>query len=125
MESLDSLREDSRLGPWLATVARRHSWRLLERRRRERVNADGDLSDQVTLLDESESVARERVELLEWLHQGLVQLDKRCHDLLLALYFEDEKPSYADVARRLKMRVGSVGPTRARCLARLREILEK
>src|SRR3712207_9466951 len=35
IQSLDSLVEDSRLGPWLATVARRHTWRLLERNRRE------------------------------------------------------------------------------------------
>src|SRR5215216_3858638 len=36
IQSMDSLSEDSRLGPWLVTVARRHTWRLLDRNRRER-----------------------------------------------------------------------------------------
>ena len=43
--------------------------------------------------------------------------------MLIALYFEDPAPSYAEVAARLGRPLGSIGPTRARCLARLREVL--
>ncbi|HID82163.1 MAG TPA: sigma-70 family RNA polymerase sigma factor [Thiotrichales bacterium] len=42
-KSLDQLYSNARLAPWLATVARRHSWRLLERYRRESVHSDEDL----------------------------------------------------------------------------------
>lgn len=52
-------------------------------------------------------------------------MDERCKDLLFALYFDPEEPSYEKVAERLSMPVGSIGPTRARCLKRLKKILEE
>lgn len=124
LQSLDSLQPNSRLGPWLATVARRHTWRLLERRRRETLADEGDLVDSMVLRDDSDRHGRERAELAEWLHQGLNRIGQRCRDLLLALYFDENNPSYADIAQKMNMREGSIGPTRARCLARLREFLE-
>src|SRR5687767_13940945 len=45
IQSLDTLSEDSRLGAWLATVARRHTWRLLERNRREMPSENLDSAD--------------------------------------------------------------------------------
>jgi DNA-directed RNA polymerase specialized sigma24 family protein len=94
---------------------------LLARNRREAVNPDGDIAGNEILggiVDQSE-----RWELAEWLNYGLSTLDERCRQLLLALYFETEQPSYAQVADHLKMPVGSIGPTRARCLEHMRESL--
>jgi len=123
IQSLDTLRPDSRLGPWLATVARRHTWRLLERQRREGTIEKEDLAENINLPDEADIETRENWELLEWLNHGLSFVSKRCRDLLLSLYFDPEQPSYAEVAERLQMRVGSIGPTRARCLERLKQVL--
>ncbi|HTR98023.1 MAG TPA: hypothetical protein VMH61_08980, partial [Candidatus Acidoferrales bacterium] len=50
-------------------------------------------------------------------------LPERCQRLLRALYYEDPPPAYADLARRLGVPVGSLGPTRARCMEKLRERL--
>jgi len=66
---------------------------------------------------------RYRRELAEWLYQGLSLLDERCRRLLLALYFDAEQPSYAQIADHLKIPIGSVGPTRARCLEQMRQSL--
>ena len=120
LQSLDRLRPDSQLGAWLATVARRHTWRLLERRQRENIAPEEDLADSRTLTDNSDADNRERMELLEWISQGLDHISQRCRDLLTALYFEEEKPTYDEIADRFQMRVGSVGPTRARCLQKLK-----
>ena len=121
IQSLDSLREDTRLAPWLATVARRHTWRLLARNRREAVNPYENLGEQESLDDAVDPL--ERWELIEWLNQGLNLLDERCRRLLLALYFDPGTPSYAQVAMRLNMPVGGIGPTRARCLEQLKRHL--
>lgn len=122
--SLGALREDTRLSAWLATVAHRQTRRLLQSRRRE-------VPDALDLLDELlPSIAHpggepmERWELVEWLHYGLGALSERCRDLLEALYFDEAEPAYGEVAARLDIPVGSIGPTRARCLARLKELLE-
>jgi RNA polymerase sigma factor (sigma-70 family) len=121
IQSLSGLRADTRLAPWLATVARRHTWRLLAHRRREAVDPDGDLSEDRSLASASEEV--DRWERLEWVRHGLSLLDERCRRLLHALYLDLEEPSYAEVARRMHMPVGSIGPTRARCLEQMRRQL--
>ena len=67
----------------------------------------------------------ERWELTEWLDHGLSLVGKPCRDLLFALYWDSKQPTYAEVAARLGMAVGSVGPTRIRCLKRLRQVLSE
>jgi len=57
-------------------------------------------------------------------HRALERLGDRCRQLLKVLYFENTTPAYAQIAERLQMRIGSIGPTRARCLQRLRDLLE-
>ncbi|HLF89686.1 MAG TPA: sigma-70 family RNA polymerase sigma factor [Anaerolineales bacterium] len=122
MQSLDSLREDTRLAPWLATVAKRHTWRCLTKRKREQVTPDEDLARQDWAVQRPANPF-ETWERVEWLRDGLGQLDERCRELLLTLYFEVETPSYVEVAERFEMSPGSVGPTRARCLERLKSLM--
>jgi len=117
LQSLDAIQQEDRLSAWLATVARRQSWRALERARREVVGFDD--APEPVVVDPTEQWTR-----LEWLYEGLLALDTRCRELLVALYLE-QPASYAEVSRRLDRPIGSIGPTRARCLDRLRKVLEQ
>jgi RNA polymerase sigma factor (sigma-70 family) len=119
IRSLDAIEDEDRLGAWLGTVARRQTWRLVERRRREAPDDHSGL-DRVASDEES----RTRVEHLEWVHQGLTRMDARCRHLIEALYFDEGDPAYTEVAERFGIPVGSIGPTRARCLQKMRTILE-
>jgi RNA polymerase sigma factor (sigma-70 family) len=121
-QSMDTLSEDSTLGAWLTTVARRHTWRRLDRKRREEAGWYRSSSEQIKLADTGTEDA-ERWELTEWLDYGLSLVGKQCRDLLSALYLDPKQPTYAEVAARLGMAIGSVGPTRIRCLKRLRRVL--
>jgi RNA polymerase sigma factor (sigma-70 family) len=121
-QSMDTLSEDSTLGAWLTTVARRHTWRRLDRKRREEAGWYASSSEK-TLLADTGTEDIERWELSEWIDYGLSLVGKPCQDLLSALYLDPKQPSYAEVAARLGMAVGSVGPTRIRCLKRLRRAL--
>ena len=121
IQSLGSLTEESNLKAWLATVARRHTWRAMEKSRRERPGREDDLADQPWRLgDEKPS---ERWELIDWLDGGLSKVSESCRKLLKALYLDEGEPSYAEISERLGMPMGSIGPTRARCLQRLRAAL--
>lgn len=122
LQNLNSLPEEIRLAPWLATVARRHTWRLLARNRREAVNPDEDIAGNEILGGAIDHW--DHWELAEWLNYGLSMLDERCRRLLLALYFDAEQPSYSQVADQLHMPVGSIGPTRARCLEHMKRSLQ-
>jgi RNA polymerase sigma factor (sigma-70 family) len=125
VESLDKLPEDSRLGGWLTTVARRHTWRLLERNRRQGLDKIAALDEGTAVPAGGDANALERWELAEWLEQGLSKLGDHCRNLLYALYLDPDQPSYAEVAARLSMAIGSVGPTRMRCLERLRRVIDE
>ena len=54
---------------------------------------------------------------------ALEQLDGRCRELLNEIFYADENTSYKDIARKLGIAMNSLGPTRMRCLAKLKKIL--
>lgn len=121
VKQLDRFREDTRLAPWLSTVTRRHVWRLLEQRRRERPAADPALVDGSHRAVDDHA---DRMADAEWVREGLAHLPARCQRLLAALYRSPDRP-YADVAAELGLPIGSIGPTRARCLEQLRRTLDE
>lgn len=115
LESGMTLRHDESLAPWLMTVARRQAWRLRQHHRRETLRAEVPPADeQPPAVDWEQVVA---------LHDALQALDQPCRDLLVALFFEPGSPTYTQVARRMGRSVGTIGPMRGRCLARLRDLL--
>jgi RNA polymerase sigma factor (sigma-70 family) len=116
VEHLDRLQKPDAVGAWLATTARRESLRVL------RINARMPPSDQVPdAMDPGPPagaalIAAERDEAL-W--AAFAELPERCR-LLLRLLMADDPPSYEEIGEILGMPIGSIGPTRIRCLARLR-----
>jgi RNA polymerase sigma factor (sigma-70 family) len=103
---------------WLIVTARRESWRVAKRAERvepkeiepdDVVTAPHDLPEERVLRSDSDNR----------LWQHIAQLPERCQALLRVIAFAD-RPDYAAVAKALAMPVGSIGPTRGRCLAKLR-----
>jgi RNA polymerase sigma factor (sigma-70 family) len=123
VQNISVMPENSSLGAWLTTVARRHTWRLLQRTRREGTSKHNVLDESTTMRVGEDTETVEHWELTEWLDRGLLLVGETCRNLLSALYLDPEQPSYAQVAARLDMAVGSIGPTRIRCLKRLRRVL--
>lgn len=117
LRSLHTLRSDVTLASWLGTVTRRQSWRVRDRSRRDLVGLTADDADR-SHHDPDHS------EVVEWVHQGMDRLGARCRELITALYLSGSDVPYAQIAEQLQMPVGSIGPTRARCLAQLRTALE-
>jgi RNA polymerase sigma factor (sigma-70 family) len=125
LQSLDNLQPDSHLAGWLTTVARRHTWRWIERHRREIATENLEIGRSQPIWDgEPDEISLEEWERAVWLREGLEHLDGRCRQLLLLLYFEEDGVSYAEIAEQLDIPAGSIGPTRARCLQKLKKILE-
>jgi RNA polymerase sigma factor (sigma-70 family) len=119
LQALDRIDDPERLGSWLATVARRQSIRIIERR----VHDNERMNETVLVVNDDES--HRIVEELQWVHDAVKQLSGRCQELMIQLYFTDPQPSYDDVAQELGIPLGSIGPTRARCLGKLRDLLEQ
>jgi RNA polymerase sigma factor (sigma-70 family) len=108
---------------WLLTTARREAWAVTRRARREEVRED--VGEAVTAArppedDTMDVVLRSQDQSLLWRH--VRDLPERCQTLLRVIALAD-RPDYAQVAEALGMPVGSIGPTRGRCLAKLRAAL--
>ncbi len=121
VERLDSIRNLEGLGAWLATTARNECLRTIRRAGRQIPVEDVGM----TVPDGSAPVSAGIVtaERDEALWAAFEQISERCRRLL-RLLMADPPPAYDAVSAALEMPIGSIGPTRARCLARLRTIAE-
>jgi RNA polymerase sigma factor (sigma-70 family) len=119
-EHLHTLRDPAKLPGWLATTARRESLRVIAGRRRE---APGALPDDP---EPDPSAGPETRVLIEdrdkRLWTAFAKLSERCQQLLRILSSAPEL-SYAEVGALLDVPIGSIGPTRGRCLETLRRRL--
>ena len=123
VEHLDQIRDPERLPGWLATTARRECLRTLRLSNRERPSAPDDTDWDIPDEDAEPLDARLLVGERDAVLWGCFQrLPGRCQGLLRIL-MATPPPSYADVSAALDLPVGSIGPTRGRCLGRLRELL--
>lgn len=126
IEHLDRLHNPSAVGTWLATTARHESVRVLRRRGRA-VPTDDEVrleprSSDVDVDGPDARLLREERDDALW--TAFRQLPEACQQLLRVL-FTDPVPTYEEVSAATGMPVGSIGPTRARCLRRLRTLLER
>lgn len=123
VEHLGRITDPRRLPGWLATTTRRECQRLFKSAGRERPSADGTWTERATgghmPEPEAEVVTAARDAAL-WTALG--DLDEPCRTLLRVLV-SDPPPSYEEVAEALGMRMGSIGPTRGRCLEKLRKAI--
>ena len=121
LEHLDEIRTPAALGGWLVVTAKREAWRV---RAAERKQIPTDTDSFAGLPDEG-SGSEERAILDDQrrtLWAAIRQLSPRCQELLRIIAFVPQA-DYAAVAAKLGMRIGSIGPTRGRCLAKLRAVL--
>ncbi len=115
--SLHSMRDGQALAKWIITTASREAWNL-SRQHRQHESAASETA--AATPDDQTVDALERARLV---NEGLQKLGGRCEDLLRLLFSGTSEPDYQYIAAALKMPLGSIGPTRKRCLAKLADIL--
>ncbi|ASW55314.1 RNA polymerase sigma factor [Plantactinospora sp. KBS50] len=121
VRALHTIRSSRALTAWLVTATRRESWRV-------RGLAQRQAPHDVTILESSPDPDPGAIDLLLseerdralWRH--VARLPERCQ-ALLRIVAHVNRPDYTAVAEALGMPRGSIGPTRGRCLAKLREVL--
>jgi RNA polymerase sigma factor (sigma-70 family) len=119
--------DPTRLHAWIVTTAKRETLRVLREGRRSFASTGDADDDAIASIPDPAPLADAKLVELETNHRlrlAFDRLDDRCRELLGALYLDDDAPSYAELGRRLGCPEGSVGPTRARCLAKLRALAD-
>jgi RNA polymerase sigma factor (sigma-70 family) len=120
VDHLDSIRDPAAIASWLATTTRRECGRMLRGAWRPR--ADWPVPDAEAIPDEQARTAERELLATERhaaLREALAHLTPRDQQLLAILTADPAVP-YAEISARLGIPVGSIGPTRSRCLDKLR-----
>ncbi len=120
VENIRGLREPAALPGWIATATRRECLRVLRSARHQ--DPGGLPPEDLMTPDKSDAMIED--ELFEAqrnfaFRAAFAELPPGCHDLL-SILMTDPPPGYAQISETLQIPVGSIGPTRARCLQRLR-----
>jgi RNA polymerase sigma factor (sigma-70 family) len=122
LENINRLEHPARVGSWLAATARNECLRSLAAREKivlahDDVALEGDTPNGPEI--DERLLAEERAQIVR---EALASLPSHWQRLL-ELLMDDPPASYAEISDRLGLPVGSIGPTRGRCLARLRVLL--
>ena len=128
LEKLGSIRAPRGLAAWIITTTSRQCLAVARQRRRDQQHSvpDGVLAAEIgpvdpDLLPEEELLALERQHLVR---RAVEQLSETCRRLITTLFSDEPQPtSYQRLADDLRVPMNSLGPTRARCLEKLRRLL--
>jgi RNA polymerase sigma factor (sigma-70 family) len=123
LEHIDRLEHPDRVSSWLAVTARHECLRCLAMHKKVMLgHEDGELETVVAQAPEVDErlLADERAQVVRAAMSSLPRRWQRLLEMLMA----DPPASYAEISDKLGLPVGSIGPTRGRCLARLRVLLQ-
>jgi RNA polymerase sigma factor (sigma-70 family) len=130
LEHIDRIEQPERIRAWLVTTTRREALRMISRKKTELTFTEADelhgqssyeaVPDTDLLPDE----VLEQLEVQHSLRAAIAMLDERCRRLLNLLFYRPDLPPYSEIAAALEIPEGSLGPTRARCLKKMRRLLE-
>jgi RNA polymerase sigma factor (sigma-70 family) len=129
LKKLPSLRKQEKLFSWLMTTTTRECWRVAAQWKRESPDQrePGEAANRLAEVPAAEPLAEEERLLLEQqqiVRQAIARLPERCRQLIALLFYNQAEPSYTEISQHMKIPVASIGPTRARCLQKLKKDLE-
>jgi len=124
---LSTLNKESKLSSWLITVTVRECWKLRQKTGRmvpleNSLAAIGEASCNQPVSAEGEMLILERQHILR---RAIESLSSPCRELIEKLFYSADPMSYAEISTQLGIPVASLGPTRGRCLGKLKSILDQ
>lgn len=119
----ESIVDPQAVASWMITAARREAWRLAKTSSRSTPVADEVIERRIPV-QRPVDIDVVETDQHSQLWACVLQLDERCQRLLRIVAFDD-RPDYAGIAKDMNMPVGSIGPTRGRCLTKLKTLLTK
>jgi len=127
-QQLPRLRDPDRLVSWIIGISYRQAINRIRSRRREMTveSLPEGWLDQNSLHSVSPELpdqTRVRLTDAQMTRESFADLTERCRRLLGSLFFEDPSPDYTEISQREGIPIGSIGPTRARCLEKLRQFM--
>jgi RNA polymerase sigma factor (sigma-70 family) len=123
IEHLRELKDESKVSAWLITTTTRQCIHVRSQRMRESSSED-DFEEPADAAVNVEDV-QIRTQEQQNIRSAVNNLPDRCRRLLELLYFETNSPTYEQIGKMMNMPIASIGPTRARCLEKLRTVFRR
>lgn len=123
IEHLHDLKDESKVSAWLITTTTRQCIHLKSLRYRE-TGTDDEMEEPPDPAETVE-VVQIQTEQQNRVREAVDQLPGRCRELVEMLYFDPRALSYEEISQSMGIPVSSIGPTRARCLDKLRTLLRR
>jgi RNA polymerase sigma factor (sigma-70 family) len=123
IEHLHELKDESKVSAWLITTTTRQCIHVRSQRMRE-TSQEEDFEEPADVSVNVEDIQIQTQEQQN-IRSAVSNLPDRCRRLLELLYFETTSPSYEQIGKMMNMPVASIGPTRARCLEKLRTVFRR
>ena len=123
LEHLHRLREPSRVGAWLATTARRECLRTVAQHKRLVLTSNDATFERMDTGAEDVDAKMLAAEQSVSVNEALARLPQRWREIM-TLLAADPPASYEEISVKLEVPIGSIGPTRGRCLRRLQSMLD-
>lgn len=122
LENIHKIENPDRVGSWLAVTARNECLRCLARRKKVLLSEDDVVLDKAAPAEPGIDERLLSAERAQMVREALAQLPPRWRRMM-ELLMADPPASYAEISDQLGLPIGSIGPTRSRCLAQLRVLL--
>ncbi len=125
LKNLANIKSSSSLLSYISTMTKREIYAISRRDklyRRIEKEVAADMKDNFAEPPDAIYDASRRTETLL---KALATLPSRDYELIKALFLDPEEPSYEEISKRLDIPVSSIGPYRARCLAKLQKALKE
>jgi RNA polymerase sigma factor (sigma-70 family) len=133
-ERLDTIREPEKLPGWLTTTACNEVRQILRQRGRQHVSLTdswagtragiGDLLDTLVDDDGEHSRGMELDDQRRSTRAAFARLDETCREIIAVLVLADPPIPYDEASEQLGRPIGSLGPSRRRCLEKMKSLLE-
>jgi len=124
LEHLHDIKDDRKISGWLVTTTTRQCLHVKSLKTREMASDDATLEEEPDPTHNLEDI-RILTEQQQAIREAVDELAPRCKELIGKLYFDTRAPSYDEISQELGMPVASIGPTRARCLEKLKMQLRR
>jgi RNA polymerase sigma factor (sigma-70 family) len=123
IEHLHELKDESKVSAWVITTTTRQCIHVRSQRMRESSPEDEfeEPADVAVNVEDIQIKTQEQQNVRD----AVNKLPDRCRRLLELLYFETSNPTYEQIGKVMNMPVASIGPTRARCLEKLRTVFRQ
>lgn len=121
VESADAIASPQATLSWLLVTTRREAWNVSRKTRHVVATSPDDLPEADPAPAVEDAIVADAGNAVLWRH--VRDLSRTCQQLL-AVLAQAAKPDYRAISEAFGMPIGSIGPTRGRCLAKLRLSLE-